>query len=864
MVDKLRLEVLMAAVDKVTAPLKRISDTSSKTAQALKEARDKLKALQSQQAAISGLQKQIAEHARLNNELKVRTALLDGMRRSGAATAAQLQREESAVRKLTQAVQQQRTAAGQTRMALNAMGVRGSLDAAQAQLRARIDSTTASMARQRAEMERASAVQARLSAMKDRHAKHMMHAGMVAGTGYAGMAAGRTAGTAAGRFLSEGVNFNSQMSRVQALTRLDKDSPALAELRAQSQQLGADTMFSATQAAQGQAFLAMAGFKPQAIMAAMPGLLDMSKAGDMDLGRGADIASNILSAFGIDPSQMGQVADVLTKTFTTSNVTLEMLGNTMSYVGPVARAAGVDLETVSAMAGLLGNVGIQGEKAGTAMRAMLLRLAAPTSKAAKTIKTLGVQTADAAGNIRPVVDLLGEIAAKTEKMGSAERMEILKDIFGEEPAAAMSELIEKAGSDGIRQYLAEVRDNAGAAQRTAKVMADNMEGDLDELSSAWADVRIATNDANDGWMRAAAQGLTDVVRGVSGWVKEHPALVKGLSMVAIAGAAVLTVVGGLTIALALVVGKMLLVRFLLAQLGLRFGLSSAALLGFGRGVAQLAPWLLRLAGPVGALIMLAGLVMKFWQPLAAFFTGVGEGIMQGLQPRIDGLRASFAPWGAILSGVWQWFMRLLAPMDMAAQGLDGVRSAGQMLGAGLGAMLNWLVWLPERFVQLGSAIMQGLVQGILAGGALVVDAVGSVAIRAWESFKEKLGIHSPSRVFMQLGSYVSEGAALGIHNGAAMVQAAALGLSAAALAPMTAAAGATPALVTAPPMAAIAGPAASAAPVASGGGGSSYTISIQAAPGMDPQAIARAVAAELDRRERANASRRYSRLSDID
>ena len=144
----------------------------------------------------------------------------------------------------------------------------------------------------------------------------------------------------------------------------------------------------------------------------------------------------------------------------------------------------------------------------------------------------------------------------------------------------------------------------------------------------------------------------------------------------------------------------------------------------------------------------------------------------------------------------------------------------------------------------GAAIVQGMANGITSRIAAVRDAISMAAGDAVDWFKEKLGIHSPSRVFMQLGSYVGEGAALGIQNGEGMVRQAALGMATASMVPMAA--------MGAP---AAAGPAS---------GGSTYQITINAAPGMDGQEIARAVAAELDRREREQDSRRYSRLSDID
>jgi TP901 family phage tail tape measure protein len=100
-----------------------------------------------------------------------------------------------------------------------------------------------------------------------------------------------------GRFLAPAVGFDEEMSRVQALTRLDKGDSQLAALRAQAKKLGAETAFTTRDAASGQAFLAMAGFTPQSIQAALPGVLNMALAGGMDLGESADIGSNILSQF---------------------------------------------------------------------------------------------------------------------------------------------------------------------------------------------------------------------------------------------------------------------------------------------------------------------------------------------------------------------------------------------------------------------------------------------------------------------------------------------------------------------------------------------------------------------------------------
>jgi hypothetical protein len=162
--------------------------------------------------------------------------------------------------------------------------------------------------------------------------------------------------------------------------------------------------------------------------------------------------------------------------------------------------------------------------------------------------------------------------------------------------------------------------------------------------------------------------------------------------------------------------------------------------------------------------------------------------------------------------------------------------------------------LPARFSQLGGHMMTGLVNGITAGAAWVKDAVVGVASSAASWFAEKLGIASPSRLFMQYGGWISEGAALGIAGGQGAVRTAALGMATAATMAMVR-------LDTRPPLSA-AGQATGFA--GAGAGATTYNITINAAPGMDEQALARAVTAELQRQQRAGRSRVLSSMSDID
>lgn len=185
------------------------------------------------------------------------------------------------------------------------------------------------------QLERERQALARVTRARERYSRAQETAGKLKTGGALAIGAAAAGGYAAGRFLQPAIGFGKEMSRVQALTRIDQNSPQFKALREQALKLGSETQFTAGDAASGQAFLAMAGFTPQAIQAALPGVLSMATAGGMDLGETADIGSNILTQFGLSADQMDRVGDTLTAAFTRTNTDLRALGETMKYAGPV-------------------------------------------------------------------------------------------------------------------------------------------------------------------------------------------------------------------------------------------------------------------------------------------------------------------------------------------------------------------------------------------------------------------------------------------------------------------------------------------------------------------------------------------------
>ncbi|HYX35324.1 MAG TPA: phage tail tape measure protein [Oligoflexus sp.] len=273
--------------------------------------------------------------------------------------------------------------------------------------------------------------------------------------------------------------FEHAMAKVGAQTMAT--SSEMKMLEAEARKLGDTTIFSSSEAASAQSFLAQAGFSVQEIADSLGGVLNLAAAGDTGLSETAEMASNMLAGFSLDATEMGRVANAMTATFISSNTDLRDLAETMKYVAPVASGLGASLEEVAAASGLLGNVGIQGSMAGTALRAMYQRLASPPAGGREALEKLGVATKDAKKNLLPMPEILENLNKKLAKMGTADRAKYIKDIFGEEAAAGATELLGKAGA-GQLEFEIKKLQLAPAFRESLKYIQDSMtSGDLKVL-----------------------------------------------------------------------------------------------------------------------------------------------------------------------------------------------------------------------------------------------------------------------------------------------------------------------------------------------------------------------------------------------
>lgn len=360
------------------------------------------------------------------------------------------------------------------------------------------------------------------------------------------------------------------------------------EMADQARHLGATTTFTALEVAGAQDFLAQAGLNAQEVLAATPGMLNLSRVGALDLASAADIATNVLQGMNMSIDETGRVVDVLAKAAVTSNTSVEQLGTAMAYAAPGAAAAGVSLEETAAAIGALSDAGMQGSMAGTSIRGILSRLV-PTGKAAqKQFKKLGIQVTDEAGNMRNFVDILEEMHEKTKDLSDADLTTFRNVVFGQRAGTAIQVLMDAAGSGKLRGstgMLHEAHQN-NESQRLADEMIGPTQRAIVELQSAWAGLKDDLSQSFLPVLIDIMESLKPVIASLSEWVKENPALAKGLAEAAIKIVAITSVISPMLKAFSVL---------RLAMIGPK-GIAAAA----GKAAAAMEAAQLRMAGKTGA------------------------------------------------------------------------------------------------------------------------------------------------------------------------------------------------------------------------------------------------------------------------
>ncbi|WP_340968091.1 phage tail tape measure protein, partial [Bacillus sp. PPSBB_11] len=341
-------------------------------------------------------------------------------------------------------------------------------------------------------------------------------------------------------------DFEQAMSKVQSISGATGQD--FQDLQNVALKLGETTKFTATEAADGLRYLAMAGFSVKDQIGSLPAVLNMAAAANVDMGVSADIVSNIMTGFGIASEDSTYAVDVLVKTMTTANTDLLQLGDAMKYVAPVSTALGFSFEETAAAVAKMSDAGIQGSMAGTALRAGMLRLANPVGRAAKVMQAYGIEVETADGKMKSLPDIIDHLNSKFGDLGQAEKTAAIASLVGTEAASGFVSLL-AVGSDEIRRYTKALEESGGTADRVAKTQMDNLKGSFEELKSALEGVGIKLGNEFLPHIRSIVDQGTKLVGVFS---KVNPSVVAtGLAMAGTSAAIALTASSAIKLGFAL-------------------------------------------------------------------------------------------------------------------------------------------------------------------------------------------------------------------------------------------------------------------------------------------------------------------------
>lgn len=396
--------------------------------------------------------------------------------------------------------------------------------------------------------------------------------------------------------------FEDTMARVRGLTNATKDEFTM--LWQEAKRLGAETQFTARDAAKGMAFYAQAGFKVTEIHAAMLPTLDLAAAGQLDVAESADILAKIMHGMGVPATDLAYHVDVLTKAMQTANTDLQQLGEAFKYAGAVSKTAGISFEETTAFLQMMSNAGIQADMAGTTLRGALLALTSPSKEAQDQINALGVDTMDANGNFLSLAEIIGQFEVAMAGMGTGQKLEILGRIFDNRQASGFAEAIAQGGA-ALKTMTDSLRDSSGAAERFRGIQMNTLAGQWELLTSALETLQITIGEIVAQPLRSLLRGVTDVVMGMIRFAEANQWVI---ILVGVVGGLVATSAAYfLTLSLAAMVAQAAVQLFGFVVAGVKGTIAAATIAVnlLSASVSMLAsPWFL-----VGAAIVAAGVAL---------------------------------------------------------------------------------------------------------------------------------------------------------------------------------------------------------------------------------------------------------------
>lgn len=445
-----------------------------------------------------------------------------------------------------------------------------------------------------------------------------------------------------------GQTFDTSMSQVGAVSGASGDD--IEALREKAKEMGSTTKFTASEAAEAFNYMAMAGWKTEDMLDGINGVLNLAAASGSDLGTTSDIVTDALTAMGYSAKDAGRLADVMAAASSNANTNVEMMGQTFQYAAPIVGAMGYSMEDTAEQIGLMANAGIKGQKAGTALRSILSRLAAPPKEAATAMEALGISLTDSEGNMKSLDEVMADLRGAFDGLSETQQTQYAKQIAGQEAMSGLLAIVNAAPAD-VDKLSDAINNCDGAAEEMANTMLDNLGGDMTLLSSKMEGVQLAIYEKFEPALRAGVDMLDKFLDGIQ-FVVDH-------------STEFITAIG------AMAAGVASYVAYTTALTVMTKGWMALTVVQKGAAAAQAALNAVMALNPIGLIIAgIVGLIAAFvilWNKSEAFrnfWIGLWDNIKQKASDAWEAISGFFTGawekvqeiWGGItefFSGLWE-------------------------------------------------------------------------------------------------------------------------------------------------------------------------------------------------------------------
>ncbi len=296
---------------------------------------------------------------------------------------------------------------------------------------------------------------------------------------------GVASGMAFKRMIGGSIEFEQATRRAATLTGGEYD-----KIKKSVLDMAKESVYSTGEVATAFADMGQKGFSAAQATDALPGVLSAAAASGEDLVLVSDTITSALNAYNLEASESGRISDILAQGANQSAASVENLSHVFKYAAAPANQLGISIEELTASAGLMMDAGIEGSKAGTALRSSLLRLVKPTANAQETLDELGVEITNAEGEMNSLSDIVRDLESGMGDYTDTQKAAALETIFGKEAVSGMLTLI-SSGPDEIEKMTKALEDSAGASQEASDQMLEGWAGAMVKASSA-ADVAART------------------------------------------------------------------------------------------------------------------------------------------------------------------------------------------------------------------------------------------------------------------------------------------------------------------------------------------------------------------------------------